>query len=91
MLGMTTQYGWRTIPGGTSRYIAPLIEPFKHQIFLNRTPIRVERQADRVNLIFADGTLQSFDHVVLACPAPMRSIYLAILQIENARFYLLSK
>ncbi len=70
MLGMTTQYGWRTIPGGTSRYIAPLIEPFKHQIFLNRTPIRVERQADRVNLIFADGTLQSFDHVVLACPAP---------------------
>lgn len=70
MLGMTTQYGWRTIRGGTSRYIAPLVEPFKNQIFLNRTPIRIQRQVDRVDLFFADGTLQSFDHVVLACPAP---------------------
>lgn len=70
MLGVTTQYGWRTIPGGTSRYIPPMIEPFKHQIFLNRTPCRIERETDRVNLVFVDGTVQSFDHVVLACPAP---------------------
>ncbi len=70
MLGMGTQYRWRTIPGGTSRYIAPLIESFKHQIFLNRTPSHVRRQNDRVDLTFSDGTLQSFDHVIFACPAP---------------------
>lgn len=70
MLGLSTQHGWRTIPGGTSRYIAPLIQPFKEHIFLGRSPVRIQRQVHEVNLDFIDGTREAFDHVVFACPAP---------------------
>jgi predicted NAD/FAD-binding protein len=68
--GMLTINGhpqWKTIPGGCSRYIAPIIEPYKQRVFCG-VPIRsVVRDEQRVTLQFADSRPEMmFDHVVFA-------------------------
>jgi predicted NAD/FAD-binding protein len=68
--GMLTIDGhpqWKTIPGGCSRYIAPLIAPFKERIFLNAQIRAVARDADGVTLHFRDAhPAMRFDHAVFA-------------------------
>lgn len=68
--GMLTINGhpqWKTIPGGCSRYIAPITAPYKQRIF-SGTPIRsVVRYEQGVALKFADSRPEMrFDHVVFA-------------------------
>jgi uncharacterized protein len=61
---------WRTIPGGSRRYVEALSEPFADRIRL-RTPIeRVVRNpgGDGVALLHRGG-VERFDQVVLACHA----------------------
>ena len=56
---------WRTIPGGSRRYVDALIAPFHERVHL-RTPVRyVARAADSVRL-GTDGGDERFDEVVLA-------------------------
>lgn len=47
--------------------MAPLIEPFKNKLHLNRGVTRVERDADGVTLTFNDGQTERFDQIVFAC------------------------
>ena len=58
---------WRTIPGGSERYVEALTAPFRDRIRLS-TPVRaVERNAsdEGVTLVLDDG-VERFDEVVLA-------------------------
>ncbi|HEU4952609.1 MAG TPA: FAD-dependent oxidoreductase [Holophagaceae bacterium] len=71
MLGFTTQRPWRTLPGGTSRYLAPLTGPFAERI---RTGVRiaaVRRTASGVTVeMEGQGTgagTETFDQLVFAC------------------------
>jgi uncharacterized protein len=68
--GMLTINGhpqWKTIPGGCSRYIAPLIAPFKERIVLNTQIRTVARDARGVTLHFRDAhPAMRFDHAVFA-------------------------
>jgi uncharacterized protein len=68
--GMLTINGhpqWKTIPGGCSRYIAPISAPFKERIFSNAQISGVARDAQGVTLRFRDGrAAMRFDHVVFA-------------------------
>jgi uncharacterized protein len=64
MLGFAGRPRWRTIRGGSHRYVEALTEPFADRIRL-RTPVRaIHRHDDHV---IVDG--ERFDHVVLAAHA----------------------
>ena len=73
--GMLTINGhpqWKTIPGGCSRYIAPIVEPYKHRVFCGVSIRSVVRDEQGVTLQFADSRpAMIFDHVVFARPATM--------------------
>jgi len=56
---------WRSIPGGSKRYVEALIEPFRDRIHLSSPVRRIERGAEDVTLMLDDGA-ERFDEVVLA-------------------------
>jgi len=68
--GMLTINGhprWKTIPGGCSRYIAPITAPLKDRIFTDVKIRGVARDERGVTLRFSGGRPeQRFDHVVFA-------------------------
>jgi uncharacterized protein len=68
--GMLTINGhpqWKTIAGGCSRYIAPLIVPFRQRIFTNAQIRSVSRDAQGVTLRFRNARPEMrFDHAVFA-------------------------
>ena len=58
---------WKTIPGGCSRYIAPITKPLRDRIYTGVDIRAVTRDGQGVSLHFAgDRPVQRFDHVVLA-------------------------
>jgi uncharacterized protein len=66
MLGFRNRPRWRTIRGGSSRYVEALIAPFAHRIRLGAPVSAIERFDDHV-LVSARGAEPTrFDHVVLA-------------------------
>lgn len=60
---------WRTIRGGSCRYIEPLTRPFRDRVRLRSSVHMVRRYKDRVEVFVEHEGAQSFDHVVLACHA----------------------
>jgi predicted NAD/FAD-binding protein len=57
---------WRTIPGGSKRYVDALTEPFRDRIRIASPVRRVRRDEDGgVSLLLDDG-VASFDEVVIA-------------------------
>lgn len=68
---------WRTIPGGSRRYVEALTAPFADRIRL-RTPVRRLRRLgdDGVALDLGDGE-ERFDEAVLACHADQALALLA--------------
>lgn len=66
-LGVTTQQPWRTIPGGTSRYLEPITRPFRDHIRTGIGIAGIRREGDRVRVAITAEEPQSFDHVVFAC------------------------
>ncbi|MGA9858505.1 MAG: FAD-dependent oxidoreductase [Solirubrobacteraceae bacterium] len=66
MLGFRDRPRWRTISGGSARYVEALLSAFPGRVRL-RTPVtRVVREADRVLVTPAGGEPEPFDEVVLA-------------------------
>jgi predicted NAD/FAD-binding protein len=66
MLGITTQRPWRTIPGGTSRYLEPLSRPFRDRIRTG-VEVRVCRMPEGVDVRVRGEEPARFDQVVFAC------------------------
>jgi uncharacterized protein len=65
VLQLTGRPSWRSVAGGSRRYVEALIAPFRERVHL-RTPIRrIEREATRV-LVTVDDSQEQFDEVVLA-------------------------
>jgi predicted NAD/FAD-binding protein len=57
---------WRTVKGGSHRYIAPIARSFRDRIRLSR-PIRcIRRGRDGVDIEHAGGDVERFDRVVIA-------------------------
>ena len=66
MFGFTDRPRWRSITGGSARYVERLTRDFAPSLRL-RTPVRrVERFEDRVEVTPAGGEAMSFDEVILA-------------------------
>lgn len=66
MLSVSERPTWRTVTGGSSSYIEPLIAPIAPCVRLNRPVERIKRDGDHV-LISSAGETEVFDHVILAC------------------------
>jgi len=67
MLGFATQFPWRTIPGGTSRYLEPLVRPFQERLRLGAQVQRVLREPGAAVLEVAGEGRLTFDQVIFAC------------------------
>jgi predicted NAD/FAD-binding protein len=65
-LGLTTQHPWRTIPGGTSRYIPKLAAPLENRILLGARPVSVRRTDFGVYVHLEGHDKLHFDDVVFA-------------------------
>lgn len=66
LLSVGDQPQWRTVVGGSSRYVEALTAPFADRIRLHSPVDKVVRHADGVEVHTADGQLEEYDHVVLA-------------------------
>ena len=69
LLRVTDRPIWRTVTGGSRRYIDPLTAPFLSRIRLATPVRRIERDAFGVALHDATGAVARHDHVVLATHA----------------------
>jgi predicted NAD/FAD-binding protein len=67
MLGINTHPQWKTIQGGSDKYIGPLTAPFRERIVLQAGLSGVERTAGGVSIHFDDKPAMQFDAVVFAC------------------------
>ncbi|MFT5548268.1 MAG: putative NAD/FAD-binding protein [Candidatus Azotimanducaceae bacterium] len=67
LLSVNNRPQWRAIKGGSRSYLEPLTNSFKDSIFTNSNIKLVRRLGDSVELVLADGEVQIYDHVVLAC------------------------
>lgn len=67
LLNIADRPQWYVIPKGSRSYLAPLCESFKDDIVLNAQISGVTRKENKAELLFEDGTSQTFDEVVLAC------------------------
>lgn len=60
---------WRTVLGGSNKYVARLAEPKSFETVTDCAIQTVVRHAQGVEIFFADGTRRHFDQVVFACHA----------------------
>ena len=82
MLGLRDRPGWRTIRGGSTRYVEALTASFFDRIRL-RTPVAaIQRADDSVLVTLQGGGTASFDQVVLATHSDQA---LALLTDPSAR------
>lgn len=66
MLGFTTQYPWRTIAGGTSRYLAPLTRPFRERLHVGVQPRSIRRSKHGLTLELEGAGPVEVEQVVIA-------------------------
>jgi predicted NAD/FAD-binding protein len=84
LLQITGQPEWRTVVGGSQSYIGPLTGPLSDRIHLGHGVEKVIRGADRVEIVLDDGSMHSFDHVVIAAHADQALAMLADPAAEEA-------
>ncbi len=68
MLDLRKRAQWRTVCGGSRRYVERLIEPFGDRVRRGASVTRIERAASGVRVLTGSHN-ESFDHVILACHA----------------------
>ncbi len=66
MFGFTGRPEWRSITGGSARYVERLTRDFAPSLRLNSAVTRIERLEDRVELTPSGGEPIAFDEVILA-------------------------
>jgi uncharacterized protein len=58
---------WRTVDGGSRRYVDKMIQAFRRSIRLGTAVVDVQRIGNKVQVTDASGHVDEFDHVILAC------------------------
>ncbi len=76
-LGMRTQHRWRTVVNGAQSYVTKITAPFGNRIQLRNRVVRVERHAAHAAVTTHDGSVRTFDKVILACHADQALALLA--------------
>lgn len=65
-LGLDTQHPWRTVAGGSRRYVEKLTQPLDSRIHRGAGVRAVNQIANGGRVTLHDGTCQEFDRVVIA-------------------------
>lgn len=60
---------WRTVIGGSREYIRRLCSSMRTRVFLERPVLAVRRLPTEVRILERGGTMESYDHIVLATHA----------------------
>ena len=58
---------WRTITGGSARYVEAITKPFVHRIKLNTPVVSVQRFINKVMIKTQHEAAEAFDYVFFAC------------------------
>lgn len=66
LLGLGDRPEWRTIVGGSRRYVRAILDPLGPRVRLGTGVAKVVRRSRGVELLTERGEIESFDHVVLA-------------------------
>ena len=69
LLGISTQFQWSTVQGGSWQYRDKLIAPFKNNIQVNAGIKSVVREDGKVRITLTDGTQKQYDKVIIATHA----------------------
>jgi predicted NAD/FAD-binding protein len=69
MLQVADRPVWRVLKGGSRSYVDKIVHLLGKRLRLNAAVEKVTRGKDGVEIAFPDGTMQSFDEVILACHA----------------------
>ena len=65
ILQLTGRPSWRSITGGSRRYVEALTAPFRDRVHL-RTPVRQIQRGPHGVVVALDGSSENFDEVVIA-------------------------
>jgi uncharacterized protein len=79
MLSFRGRPRWRTIQGGSARYVEALIKPFPDRVRLSAPVAAVRREAEHVEVTVRGQAPERFDHVVLATHSDQ-----ALLMLQDA-------
>jgi predicted NAD/FAD-binding protein len=82
LLSVTGQPQWYTVTGGSQEYVARLTAPFAHRIRTNCGAAAITRQGDKVQVRDTQGSVESYDQLVMACHGDQA---LALLEDADAR------
>jgi predicted NAD/FAD-binding protein len=77
MLGFRDRPNWRTVTGGSRRYVEALTAGWGERLRLNTPVVAVERFPDGVDVTPAGGAAERFDEVVIAAHADQALAILA--------------
>ncbi len=66
MLGVRGRPRWRTIEGGSARYVQALIAPWRERLRLSTAVRRIERHDGHILVVPRAGEAERFDQVVIA-------------------------
>jgi predicted NAD/FAD-binding protein len=69
LLSLTDRPTWRTITGGSARYVEPMVASFRHAIHLSTPVTAVQRDREGVTVTAAGHRPERFARIVLACHA----------------------
>ena len=70
MTGLEPAQRWRTVDGGSRKYVSKLIGSLGPKAICNAEIVRVDRTIGKPRLTFKDGSRAEFDQVVMAVHAP---------------------
>ena len=77
LLQVTGQPEWRTVVGGSSSYIAPMVRDFEDHVHRGLGVESIVRHSGDVEIRLEDGSRHLFDHVVIASHADQALAMLA--------------
>lgn len=69
LLTITQQPQWYTVTGGSIEYLRRLTAAFAMRIRLNCGAVSITRDNGKVTVADAQGGIEIYDHVIMACPA----------------------
>jgi hypothetical protein len=75
---------WRTVSGGSRAYVAKLTAPFRDRVRLGTGVARIEREAQGVLVVDECGSVERYDHVVVATHSDQAMGLVADLSVEEA-------
>ncbi|MEA2198224.1 MAG: uncharacterized protein QOJ25_2275 [Solirubrobacteraceae bacterium] len=77
MLALRGRPNWRTVAGGSHRYVERLIAPFSERVLLSRPVTAIRRLADHVEVTARGHEPQRFDRVIIATHSDQALVMLA--------------